>query len=382
MERMENNSEIVLSDVIKMFKGKSKQFICVILICGLLGGVFELVRSFVFGNYGNTVKFYLTVTDGSANLLPLLQSESFAEKLLLDENGLPPKDICDPEDYEAALEAVKIYDTARENVVNARKAKDLFKYNTGFEDYNGKTMRTWSNITEEYTRLQNEVTKAQELLAMYKNAFAEAVAQDPGHIAKTTEYEKNLSKAIQAKETFENELYTPALEQKNTLDHVYYNEIYMLKDLRENAEELLENVVSTWRNDEEIKKQIKVINKSLTIEYATEEATEIEGEEKKNIAFINAQVSVPSDKEFAEFLLERIRLRMPDYVEKNIEKLVGSIDAKCTLITPFSQVKNLELEELAKSLVSKAVLFAVIGTALYFVLIAGKGYINKALDNQ
>ncbi len=380
MDNRENSSEIVLSDIIKMFKGKSKQLLCVIIICGLLGGVFELVRSFVFGSYGNTVKFYLTVTDGSANLLPLLQSESFAEKLLLDENGLPPKELCDHADYDAALEAVTVYNNARENAVEARKERDFFKHNTGFGDYNGKKMNTWDGITEEYTRLQEEITKAQELLAMYKNAFAEAVAQEPGHIAKTAEYENNLTEAIKAKEEFESDIYTPALEQKNSLDRIFLKKLYLLKNLRENAEVLTEKVVSGWRNNKDIEKDIRIINEALTIEYATEEADGSDGEEIKNIAFINVDVSVPTDREFAEFILERIKLCMPDYVEKNIEKLVGSIDAKCTLITPFSQVKNLETDGLAESIISRALIFAAAGGALYFAAVAGKGYINKALE--
>ena len=114
-QNMQNNmtKPLTFVDVIRMFKTKTVIIIvCISLVAALLGGL----ASFLYLNrttyYGSEITFYLTSKDGTHALLPLLNSDSFAEKLLLDENGLPPKAECDEDDYNNASDKVKAYNDA------------------------------------------------------------------------------------------------------------------------------------------------------------------------------------------------------------------------------------------------------------------------------
>ena len=149
--------ETTFADVIKMFRGKMKILICVVLIAAALGAAAGAAVSFFSVSYEGSVEFYISPTDNSNRLVQFLNSDSFAEKLLLDEYGLPLDADKSSQDYLDAKAAIIAADEAREIRQELVKEHDKHYYKV-------------SVITNEYNKLEKEYNKIFNELSIYKNA--------------------------------------------------------------------------------------------------------------------------------------------------------------------------------------------------------------------
>ena len=124
MEQQNQNVQveegISLMDIVKLLLTKIKLLILVVLIGGIAGGMFAVWRTIDINYYGTKVEFYVNpekpeeskgTSSGAAaggsqygvygaygrhvmdNIVKLLGSDSFAEKLILNGGELPEKDI-------------------------------------------------------------------------------------------------------------------------------------------------------------------------------------------------------------------------------------------------------------------------------------------------
>lgn len=383
MEQKTNGSEFAISDIIKMFRGKSKILISITLVFAIIGGLYPIFKTVALGEYGNTVTFHVSAPENSEDLIPLLRSESFAERLLLDENGLPPKEKCNPEDYEAALNSVIECDAIRQNLRNISAETNNFVRNIKLPD---GTLSTWENVENEHNRLQEKCDEIVAVLTIYKSAYSDTVASDPNHIIRTQEYEKELENAQNQKKDFDENVYLKALKQKRILDQKYSDEYNRLKQKIKISEALCEKVISPWRNNKQIKQDISIINNSIKIEYANEPDTSDNDDKEKdtkiNSSFIKVKISVDRDKEFADRITKSVHSLLPDFVEKSMEKLTTSIDVECTLISPFSEAKLLNTKDLMNRSIKNAILFAFWTFTVCCAYIVGKGYIHSVLSES
>ena len=242
------------------------------------------------------------------------------------------------------------------------------------------------NVEKEHNRLQEKCDEIVALLTIYKSAYSDAIANDPNHIVRTQEYEKELENAQNEKKAFDENVYLKALNQKRILDQKYSDEYNRLKQKRKISEALCEKVISPWRNDEQVKHDISVINSSINIEYANEPDTsdtdDKEKETKINSSFIKAKVSVDRDKEFADKITKSIHSQLPGFVERSMEKLTKSIDVECTLISPFSEAKLLNTKDIMDKSIKNALLFAFWTFTICCAYIIGKGYIHSVLSEK
>jgi len=377
MEQKTSGSEFQISDIIKMFKGKGKKLISITLIFAVIGGLYSFFNTFVFGEYGNTVSFHVSSLESTEDLIHLLRSESFAEKLLLDENGLPPREKCNPEDYDAALNSIIECNRIRQNLKDITSETTAFSRNIVLPD---GTKSTWDNVVAERDRLQGRCDEIVQLLTVYKSAYSDAVAQDPNHILRTAEYEKELESAQAEKKEFDETVYLKALAQKRSLEQKHSSEYSLLKQKKEISEELCAKVIGPWRNDSQVKKDITFINNSITVEYTNE--SKEKDEVKNNTSFINVEVSVKGDKERADRIIKSLGTALPIFVEQSMEELTESTDTKCSLISPFSEAKNLNAKDFWENSFKKALLFALCAFAAYSLLVMTKGYIRSVLDES
>ncbi len=116
-EKVQTESEISLLDIIKLLLGKIKLLILVVLIAAVMGGAFAVWKTYDVNYWGTTVEFYVnperpkdaTGENGGSqygvygaygrhvmdNIVKLLGSESFAEKLMEGLEGVPARTVID-----------------------------------------------------------------------------------------------------------------------------------------------------------------------------------------------------------------------------------------------------------------------------------------------
>ncbi len=367
-KQTQNANLLTLADVVKMFKGKLKAIICIALICAVIGAGVGVLLSFTDAVYGGEIKFYLSPGESSQTLIPLLQSEAFAERLLLDEYGLPPKSECKAEDYDAALAAVKAEQEARAEKLRLSKVVAAYPYELAL-------------VEEEYKVLSDEYSRIYNLLNIYKSAPAEAVSSQAEHLQMISEYEKQLDAAAKARNTYKAEKYDPAMAKKLELDEEYYAARRALDDARKLSDELVEKAVAPWREKEEIKELVGIIQESVTYSYAkiidSDKVTE--SQDNLNVAFLEISVNVKNNPEAAENIMNMIKKRTPDFVENKIERITGTSEAHCTLISTFADSEDVGDTSLIKNTVIYGAVAAVAAIALTCVIIIIKGLLPPEL---
>lgn len=344
--------EITFVDILRMFRGKVKLLVCIAVIATIVGAAIGGVLAELDATYGAEVTFYLAPGESTQVLLPILKSEAFAEKLLLDENGLPPRAECNPADYDAALAAVKAENEAREQRLEISREVSAYPYKLAI-------------IEEQYNVLNNERTRINDLLKTYKSAQDE-IAKQPDHLAKIAEYEQALAEAEKAWKEYKTNVYDPAVAYKRELDEKNFFAKRNLTDARKLADELVEKVVSKWRNNDEVKSLVSSIQTSVTYQYTKilDNSAADQKVENQNTSFLVISVSVAKDSELANKIVEMIKDRTPSFVEKEVERLTGVAEADCTLTSTFVESRNL----VESSFVKNVVIFGIIGAVAAVVV--------------
>ena len=360
-----STDQITVVDVIKMFRGKLRLLICLALVGAIIGGALGVATSAMSASYGATVNFYLTTQDGTKALLPLLQSESFAEKLLLDENGLPPKADCNAEDYEAALAAVKAHNDAREEKRELSRQLALFPYELAI-------------VEEKFNALSTEYTRVFNLLTTYKSAATEGTVTDKNHAEQVAKYEALLAKVETERNEYKETVYDVKMEEKLELEQKVAVAKRAVNDTRCAEEEALEKVLVSWREDPSVRNMVALIQKSVSFEYAKviDDIT-TNTAENQNAAFLVINVDVPESEEDAEYIIDRLKAHTPAYVEKNIERLTGANEPQCTLISTFVETQRTDEDSLVTSAVIYGVIGAVVLVAFESIVIIVKGVLPE-----
>ena len=356
----QNSNVITFADIVLMFKGKGKAFLCFVLIAAVICGAVGFCLSIFTTQYGGSVTLNVSVTDGTRSLITLLSSDRFAERLLLDENGLPPKEYCNADDYAAAVEAAKAYNAAREVKKELYREQQMFEYN-------------FALIEERYTQLNEEYTRVYNILSMYKNAQTDEVAKDPSHAETTKKYEKLLEEAAENRNTYRDEVRAPEVTKKLELNQGMAIARQTLKDTREVYDDASAKVIAQWRQDPEIKQLVTSMSNAISCEYmqlyeGIEVATDdkVDPAELENSRFIVLNISTAEGREFAEDILQRIFDVAPEYVEENLERLSGATEPQCTIISTLANAT----EQNENNPITMTAIFAAIGAVAVAALFA------------
>ncbi len=357
-----SSQQITLADTVKLFRGKLKLLFCIALAACIAGAALGVFMTYSDISYGGKIEFYLDPADSSNRLLPMLRADSFAEKLLLDENGLPPKEDCDPDDYKAALEAVVAAREARERKQELKRELDSIPYEIAVveDEYNNKT--------DEYNRIR-------DLLNIYKSASDIAVEKDPEHQDMVDSYEDKLETATEDKKKAE-ESYNSLIQKKLEKEQEYHLASLDLKEKNETADAALEKILRVWRDGEDVRSKMDVIKKALSFEYAktSSDTAKADDANKPNAAFLIISVSLSNDKEFAEELIDSITRITPAFAEKSLEEFAYVNKAKCVLISTFASAEDTEPESIVKNIVIYTVVVAAAALLMSCFIIIAKGF--------
>lgn len=353
-----HNDEIDLLDIIKILFSKAKLLICIALLAaivgGVIGGAFTLLGK---REYGTQVEFYITPNSTDSNVLHLLASERFSEKLLLDENGLPENR--SGEDYDAALEAKLASDAAAKALVEARKlAKEA--------------PRALAVAQKTYEEAQKAYDDVYDLLNIYKSATSDKIAEDPEHVQKMKQYEADLETARLNKKQAEEEYYAAsqtALQATHDLEAAKEEAI----SAKMTADELAEDILEEWREEAQNKKKISLINESISYKYIDVEAPDKATGETTNRQFLIVSISVEKDEALAKRLLANMRDKLPAYVVENTETKDSDAETVCTLISTAAEVENLSKNSLVKEVAKFALITSFMSLAVACIVVVWVG---------
>ena len=379
--RTNTQDEITLADIIRMFRGKAKILICVFLIAAIIGGAAGVFSAFISSPYGANIKFYLNPGANTQSLLEHLKSDAFAERLLLNEYGLPEKSE-GYKGYAEAENAVKEMLEAGDDVIRLNKEYSNFNYFVS-TDPNAKAYEkiTLNEIEKQHEELVAKYEAYYALLEVYKNAYSDIVAGQESHIEKTKEYEDAVAKALKDLDDYRANYYYPKTEQYRALSDELNRVRADLKEKRIEADEKVEYVLAQWRTDPEVQSMVSLIRDSVTYKYATVVEDDSENnisnidkiEQNTNYSFLEISVAVDYDRDTADEIIDKIKSNAPDFISLNLERFTGYTEVKCTLISTNAQADNIDQTSMLQNAVIYAAIAAIAATAIVCVAIIIKG---------
>ena len=348
----DQHTELDLLDLLKILLAKIKLIVCVALIAAILGGAFGFAFTLI-GNhdFGTQIEFYITPNAPDSQILHLLSSERFAEKLMLDENGLPAG--YSGAEYDAALAAKLESKAADAAYAEAKRASKM-------------APRELAAIQKTYEEKQKAYDDVYNLLSVYQSASDE-IAKQPDHIEKMKKYEAAVEEAKAEKVIAEKAYYVAsqkALEVTNNLEAAKEAET----NARKVADDLAEEILKAWREQSQNKKKISKINESLKYNYIAD-ASSKNADDAANRQFLIVSISVEKDEELANMLLDSLCDKLPAYVEENTSTDDSIEETECILISTAAEIEDLGKNSLVKEVIKYALIATIAALAVTCILV-------------
>ena len=358
-ENIRTQEEISLAEIFKILWRKVKVLIFALVIGVIFGGSLGVLTTFNEKYYGTTVEFYVNpkkdenqISNESQygvygaygrhvmdNMTKLLGSESFAEQLLLDDDGLPTQFLSDENRAEIDAKiaeagtplaikksAIKTAETARQAVTEAQVA------------YNEKA-KEWE-------------TELQVLVA--GNATVVEIE---------TAREQCLGEAKRALETAQDAKELAELAEMKAI---------------EDANTAVEAVRALWRETERYEELIITVTESINYRYYDKTETDVDDLAR---SFIYVDVSVLNDEELANDLFDQLLVMLPRYVEKNMAIPSGYVGTNCQRITRLNEVEQTNSGYMLKTAIKYALLFGAVALVIASVVVIVIDRSNTRLRN-
>ena len=358
-ENIRTQEEISLAEIFKILWRKVKVLIFALVIGAIFGGSLGVLTTFNEKYYGTTVEFYVNpkkdenqINNESQygvygaygrhvmdNMTKLLGSESFAEQLLLDDDGLPTKFLSD--ENRAEIDA-KIAEAGTPLAIKKSAVKTADDARTAMAEaqvvYNQKA-KEWETelqilVAGSATVVEIE-TAREQCLGEAKRALESA--QDAKELAELAE--------------------TKAIEDANTA---------------------VEAVRALWRETELYEELIVTVTESINYRYYDETETDVDDLAR---SFIYVNVSVLNDEELANDLFDQLLVMLPRYVEKNMAIPSGYIGTNCQRITRLNEVEQTNSGYMLKTAIKYALLFGAVALVIASVVVIVIDRSNTRLRN-
>ncbi len=137
--------------------------------------------------------------------------------------------------------------------------------------------------------------------------------------------------------------------------------------------------LKAWRKTEHYKKAISLVSASTS--YSCIEETSTTMNENLAKSFIIVNISVLNGEKQAQFLLERVKTRVPAYVSQNMIKPDGYDTTNCQRITRLDDVKLLNPGNLQSTAIKYAILLGAATFLAACVAVIVVDYSDKRLRN-
>ena len=362
-ENLRNNEDgLSLIDIIRVLFSKIKLLILVVIIGGICGGTFGVLHTMDMKYYGTSIEFYVNpekpVDSGSSSatasatssqygvygaygrhvmdaMIKLLSSESFTEKLLLEDNGLPSM-----ETY-PGLNA--------DNYVKAEQAKQLA--NEAWAKAETLDDRRTAALSEVYEEWDNANIPSSFSEQNYKKLL-EGLAEDDSDSAK-------YQTLIEKYETFK------------SLDDQRNEALLAATSQQKKTDAEVEVLLEEWRQHPKYLFDLSKFSKAVKYSYLGDNENV---EDANNLArsFIYVDISVLNDEKFAEDLLTRVKRSVPEYIEQNMIVPTDYEGTSCTRITRNDAIRrtnpNFRRNQSIKYAILAAMAAGVVAAVLVIIL--------------
>ena len=393
-QTLQTEDGVSFSDILRLLLGKLKLLVLVVLIGGILGGAFAVWKTIDINYFGTKVEFYVnpekpknstgssagTAAGGSQygvygaygrhvmdNMIKLLSSDSFAEKLLLNGDPLPSTKTQWFDEKEKTKDGI----TKNEALANAiaATAEPLAKVAEAEAAYNA-ALEAKSDVLATYNQKKQDLNEAWSL----------ARSQGDIHSTSTTFSEKAYDDVLENLEegkTLPDYLLTAyyeftgaqhALETQNTVALEAESIWLIAKEAAfEGENSPVEKALNIWRESDLYAAQLNFFKNSISYDYL--ESTD-DREDANNLArsFIYVTISIQNsnfDKGFAvgEMLLDRVKRIVPLYVEENMTVPAEYDGTNCQRITRTDSIRLTN----PSYTTNQAIKYAILTAAIFFV---------------
>ena len=330
MNQNDNVKEISLLDMLIVLGRKWKMLLCLTLVALLVGGGVGLTTAILSNqSYGATAEFYIYSDKANKYILSLIQSDSFAEALLMDENGLPAEykgtDI-----YKDAVKAKEAVEQIEEQL--KEKEKELLEFEIPLSNLN----KAMTDAQTTYTEIYNHLSM------MYSSANAENYKEQ------IDSYEDKLLKAKEEKDEAKT-AYNEKFFERQDVEQEIKALTEQLEDADKAKDQTYDKVFSKYRTSAKDSSE-KVAKVKNAVAYRYAEASDVSSQ-----AVLYAEIAVPKDEALAKLILEKISEKLPAFIEDNMSE-----EVTCEYISSFSSVEKLEVSNPVKS----AVLYGAVSALL------------------
>ena len=385
-ENMQPQEDFSLLAMLKILLRKIKVLIIALLIGVIVGGGFGFIQTANVKYYGTKIDFYVNPRKVSGpnsdnnsqygvygayglhvmdNMVTLLNSELFAERLTLNADGLPcdeegkayVNDATLQEKVNVALAAKKALDDAQKDItakeegiqaaekayaeantayVNAVQSSELAEklYNSKnslCESAKTQCINFWRSATGEFNTLGNPKDPEQKLTAAEKEAYGklyetwELLAEELNEANKELTGSQEQEKT--AKETVE--LKAAALEDaKNAL--VDAQETLRVASLT--LQEKTSEAVESWRQTPGFSALVNSYQQNVSFSFYNE-VSDLNNLTELARSFIYVHISVLNDEALAKVLYDKVIEIVPIFVEENMAIPSGYDGTNCRRIT-------------------------------------------------
>ena len=358
-----------LTKIFKLLLSKIKLLLIVFLCGGILGGTLGFLKANGVNYYGTSLEFYInpetdedSVSSESTygvygaygkhvmdNMIKLLSSEVFAEKLILNGKPLPEKDVwVDTEsETEVALDLNAKIDAAQVEV----------------DSYKAKYDELLVKIAEKNAKIIEYNDAYDALKAEWQELYNMGVTDSLAFNER--EYNKNIENPDYASII---PLFT-AWDTINDEGKAIAEEIEImqseLSDMRKIRDEKLNVALSAWRKTAAYKGALYQYRESVSFSYLEETAkTEDAADLARSFIYVYINVLGDANKAFAEDLMARIQVLVPEYVSENMIIPSGYSGTRCIEITTTSGIALTNPSYTKDSIIK----FALLGAAAALVL--------------
>ena len=357
MEQQNQNVQveegISLMDIVKLLLTKIKLLILVVLIGGIAGGMFAVWRTIDINYYGTKVEFYVnpekpeeskgtssgTAAGGSQygvygaygrhvmdNIVKLLGSDSFAEKLILNGGELPEKDILIASNETIVIGGEKKSLNEVLNQAIDAATPYVLAIEECEENYNNALSAKAKAITS-YNKADTELDNEWRLL--FQQGFVKKATFNEEEFFSLVTPPEALATAYNKFVAAQNEV------TKKTLDADNAEEAW--KTAKKEAQEPVEAALEYWRMSSNYSSSLKFYKEAVSFDYLESDE---DYEDANNLArsFIYVTISVVGSdhqqtKALGQEVLDRVKAVVPDYISENMTVPDGYSGTNCQRIT-------------------------------------------------
>ena len=353
--------ELTFKEVYNILVPKLKLLLVILLIGAVVGGCIGAGRTFSSMSYGTTIEFYVNPKrsdDGGNNqsqfgvygaygwhvmdnMTKLLASESFAEDMLLDDEGLPIEKVLKSEPDRTEID--RLIAEARGPIKDAKDAELAVEDIT--EIVNEKKLA--------HTTASSAANKANN---KYLSLVSAKASEEDISEAKA-EAEETLAAERQAKLDFD-----AAEQEKVILEEEE-------KEKKEIAQHKIAAVLDYWRQGEVYVAYINMIKASASYSFYNDRDMQMSNTESLAKSFIYVTISTPNNKLVAEFVYDRINEVLPRFVEANMAVPSGYVGTNCQRITRLDEIKQTGSYELLSETLKYAALLGILSFVVSMILV-------------